>query len=412
MRTSYVATILVTCALAGMARSARPARAEPSAGTDFGPQAREMFRVAACGSEDAIPERFSAKAITAHCKEMAGIYASYKKAWADEAKTFIAGLRPKDLPKTAVYPFGGGDLSSALAVYPDATELTTISLEAAGDIRVIDTIKSAKLNDDVDSIGHEIHRLYHAAHSTTQSLQAVARLELPGTIMFALAGLAVHDMEPVALRYFDIEPDGSLTYLSNAQLDERAAEFVAKKLGKDPPKKITHYWYEQISAFANVEIQFRPRGDAKAPARTYRHIVANLDDSHMNADDRVLRHLRGKGKVAVMTKAASFLLWYDDFTKIRDYLLHNTAWMISDASGIPPSYAGPAGFEQITYGEFTGPYFIIDDKNTRAEFVKLWKDQPHRELPFRFGYPDAAKHNHLMITRPKTGAATSDAAKP
>jgi hypothetical protein len=395
----------VTCALLGSARG------EPTDGTDFGPQVRVMFRVAACGGEDAIPDRFSARAITAHCKEMASIYASYKKAWADEAKAFISELRPKDLPQRVVYPFGGGDLSSALAVYPDATELTTISLEAAGDVRVMDTIKSAKLDGDVDSIGNEIRRLYQSAHSTTKSLQAASHSELPGTIMFALAGLTVHGMEPVALRYFDIEPDGSLSYLTSAQLEDRAAELVAKKQGVGPPKKITHYWYEQVSAFANVEIQFRPRGDTAAPLRTYRHIVANLDDSHMAADDRVLRHLRGKGKVSVMTKAASFLLWYDDFTKIRDYLLRNTAWMISDASGIPPSFAEPAGFEQITYGEFAGPYFIIDDKNTRAEFVKLWKAQPHRDLPFRFGYPDSAKHNHLMVTRPRTGAGGSDPAK-
>jgi hypothetical protein len=276
---------------------------------------------------------------------------------------------------------------------------------------VIDTIKSARLGDEVDSIGNEIRRLYRSAHSTTKSLQAASHSELPGTIMFALAGLAVHGMEPVAMRYFDIEPDGSLSYLGNAQLEERAAELAARKLGNAPPRKITHYWYEQVSAFANVEIQFRPRGDAKAPPRTYRHIVANLDDSHMAADDRVLRHLRGKGKVSVMTKAASFLLWYNDFTRIRDYLLHNTAWMISDASGIPPSYAGPAGFEQVTYGEFEGPYFIIDDKNTRAEFVKLWRSQPHRELPFRFGYPDSAKHNHMMITRPRTPAVPGAAAQ-
>jgi hypothetical protein len=387
----------LTCALA-------PAvHAEPVAGTDFGPQVRAMFRVAACGGDDAIPERFSAKAITAHCQEMAGIYGSYKKAWMDQAQAFIAQLRPADLPTTVVYPFGGGDLSSALTVYPDARELTTISLEAAGDVRVIDSIKSARLNDAVESIGNEIRRLYQSAHSTTKSLQAVSHFDLPGTIMFALAGLTVHGMEPVNLRYFDIEPDGSITYLTSAQLDDRAAELVAKKAG-GPPKKITHYWYEQTSAFANVEIQFRPRGDANAPLRTYRHIVANLDDSHMAADDRVLRHLRAKGKVSVMTKAATFLLWYDDFTQIRDYLLKNTAWMISDASGIPPSYAEPAGFEQITYGEFTGPYFVIDEKNTRAEFIKLWKAQPHRDLPFRFGYPDNAKHNHLMITRPRTGA--------
>jgi hypothetical protein len=397
---------LVTATVLTAALAASAVRAEPASGaaTDFGPQVRVMFRVAACGGDDAIPERFSAKAITTHCQEMAGIYGAYKKAWMDQAQAFIAQLRPADLPTTVVYPFGGGDLSSALTVYPDARELTTISLEAAGDVRVIDSIKSARLNDAVESIGNEIRRLYQAAHSTTKSLQAVSHFDLPGTIMFALAGLTVHGMEPVSLRYFDIEPDGSLTYLTGAQLDDRAAELVAKKAG-GPPKKITHYWYEQTSAFANVEIQFRPRGDASAPVRTYRHIVANLDDSHMAVDDRVLRHLRGKGKVAVMTKAATFLLWYDDFTQIRDYLLKNTAWMISDASGIPPSFAEPAGFEQLTYGDFTGPYFVIDEKNTRAEFIKLWKNQPHRDLPFRFGYPDNAKHNHLMITRPRTGAA-------
>jgi hypothetical protein len=393
MRTTSAAIVLTTVLLGA-------AHAEP-AGTDFGAQARAMFRVAACGGDDAIPARFSARSIAAHCKDMVQIYASYRKAWVDEAQGFIARLRPRDLPRVAVYPFGGGDLSSALAVYPDATELTTISLEAAGDVRVIDAIKSAKLDEEVDRIGTEIHRLYYAAHSTTKSLQAASHAELPGTIMFALAGLAVHGMEPVALRYFDIEPDGSLSYLSNAQLDERAAEFAAKKLGAAAPKKVTHYWYEQVSAFANVEIQFRPRSDPRAALRTYRHIVANLDDAHMAADDRVLRHLRAKGRVAVMTKAASFLLWYDDFSRIRDYLLRNAAWMISDASGIPPSHAEPAGFEEITYGEFTGPYFIIDDKNTRAEFVKLWKSQPHRDLPFRFGYPDADKHNHLMVMRRK-----------
>ncbi|HZJ62213.1 MAG TPA: hypothetical protein VFD36_01720 [Kofleriaceae bacterium] len=381
-----------------------PARAEP-AGTDFGPQARALARVAACGTGDPIPERFSARSINAHCKEMAELYASYKRAWADEAQRFIANLRPPDLPRALVYPFGGGDLSSALAVDPDATEVTTISLEAAGDVRVIDTIKSARLDEEVDRIGTEIRRLYRAAHSTTKSLQAASHSELPGTLMFALAGLAVHDMEPIGLRYFDIEPDGSLTYLTGAQLEERAAEFVAKKLGNSPPKKITHYWYEQTSAFANVEIRFRPRADPGAPVRTYRHIVANLDDNHIGADDRVLQHLRRKGKVAVMTKAASFLLWYDDFTRIRDYLLRNAAWMISDASGIPPSRADAAGFELITYGDFTGPYFVIDDKNTRAEFIKLWKSQPHRDLPFRFGYPDADKHNHLMIMRPRSATA-------
>ena len=44
------------------------AHADPApAGTDYGPQVRAMFRVAACGGDDAIPERFAAKVIDAHC---------------------------------------------------------------------------------------------------------------------------------------------------------------------------------------------------------------------------------------------------------------------------------------------------------------------------------------------------------
>ncbi len=401
MKLLAVATAILALGTAARAETKQPAAVD---GTDFAAQVRTMFRVAACGGDEPAGERFPARTIERHCKEMKDTYASYRKAWADPATRFIGDLRPNDAPRTVVYPFGGGDLVSALVVFPHATEITTISLEAPGDVRVIDAIDKTKLAADLATISHDIRRLYQAAHSTTKSLQAASHSTLPGTLMFALAGLAVHDMEPVALRYFDLQPDGALRYLTSDEMDRRAAEFERLKQAgkKGGPKPTTHYWYEQDTPFGNVEIRFRPRGDAKAAPRIYRHIVQNVDDPHMTADERLLVHLRAKGKVSVMTKAASFLLWYDDFAQVRDYLLRHTAWMISDASGIPPSFAGPAGFEQFTYGQFTGPYFTIDPKNVRGQFVKLWKAQPKRPLPFRFGYPDQDKNHHLMITRPRT----------
>jgi hypothetical protein len=379
---------------------ARPAGAD-TRGTTYSTEVRDMFRIAACGSDDAIAPRFASRLITIHCARMARIYAWYRKSWLDKAEPFIAKLRPADVPTTVVYPFGGGDLSSALAVFPDATEVTTISLEAAGDIRAIDTIAADRLKADLDTTAKSIRRLYGDAHSTTKDLMVASHSELPGTIMFALAGLAVHDMEPLELRYFDLERDGTIRYLTAAELDAREAKLAAQRTKKHSK----HFWYEQTSAFANVEITFRPRGDAKAAPRVYRHILANLDDAHLTADSRLLAHLRAKGGVAVMSKAASFLLWWDDFSQIRDHLLAHTTWMLSDASGIPPRYADPAGFEQITYGDFTGPYFIQDPIGARREFIKLWQEQPHRDLPFRFGYPDQDKHNHLLVTRPKRSAA-------
>src|SRR5678816_4021834 len=96
-------------------------------------------------------------------------------------------------------------------------------------------------------------------------------------------------MEPIALRYFDIQPDGSLRYLTTEEMDQRATEFEAlKKAGKTGgPKPTAHFWYEQDTPFGNVEIQFRPRGDAKAAPRTYRHIVA-LSLIHISEPTRLL----------------------------------------------------------------------------------------------------------------------------
>jgi hypothetical protein len=94
-------------------------------------------------------------------------------------------------------------------------------------------------------------------------------------------------------------------------------------------------------------------------------------------------------------------LWNPLFSRIRNYLLANMEFMISDSTGIPPEFASKAGFIQETYGSFQGamcfdscPSDEYDD-----EFKDLWAHQPHRKLDFRYGYVDAKGSNHLLVTR-------------
>jgi hypothetical protein len=106
-----------------------------------------------------------------------------------------------------------------------------------------------------------------------------------------------------------------------------------------------------------------------------------------------------------MTKAASYLLWSHYFSRVRDYLLQNMVFMVSDSTGVPPRLAARAGFEQITYGRFTGS-FLEASETINQDFVRLWTDQPARGLGFRYGYPDAAGNVHLLITRPRRAPAS------
>jgi hypothetical protein len=372
--------------------STPPAPPEALAGLDFLPQARAIFRVAACGhvsGEDVpVPARFDASVVAHHCDLLGHAYDEYRRGWVDVAKPFFAALRPKDLPRVVVYPFGGGDLVSALATFPDATELTTISLEPAGDVRPIDKLPPDRLAHELAVHRSHLERLFEKAHSRTDNLAKEANTALPGEILFALAALVVHGDEPVSLRYFHLGRDGSVGYVTQADIDAAEAANPAKRAG------------DKRALFANAELRFRRSGDPNAPVQVLRHVSFNLDDAHLTADPGLLAYLSGRGKVAAMTKAATHLLWNEHFTLIRGWLTEHTDWMASDSTGIPPRIAGPAGFTQDTYGIFDGPSPFGDPDRADSEDVKrLFAAQPTRDLPFRYGYPDSHGHAHLILTR-------------
>jgi hypothetical protein len=361
--------------------------ATPLDGADFIAQARDLFEVAACGPGEP-PARFDSAVVQRHCDDLKRAYAEYRKAWVDVAEPFIGSLRPKDLPDEVVYPFGGGDLTSALTTFPDALEITTISLEPAGDVRPIDKLAAAKLERELAVHRSHLERLFKMAHSRTDNLEKESLTELPGEILFALGALVVHGDEPTSLRYFRLRPDGTLAYVTQAEIDGAAHR----------PRALR-------TLFDNAELRFRSTSHAGKPVQVLRHIAYNLDDAHLAADPSLLAHLNRKGKVAAMTKAASHLLWNNHFSGIRQWLLAHTDWMLSDSTGIPPRYAQPAGFAQDIYGKFNGPalFGLFDERDT-ADFKRLFASQPARDLPFRYGYPDRDGHAHLIITRRAMGA--------
>jgi hypothetical protein len=309
-----------------------------------------------------------------------------------KARPFLAARRPPSLPSAVVYPFGGGDLLSALTTYPDALEYTTLSLEHAGDPQRLAGFDKTQLASNLAEVRRRIKGLFTYAESTSENMMQLEKSDVPGQLAFFLVALRAHGLEPVSLRFFRLEPDGSVHYLT-------ADEITAGE--KTRARKLSKVWVspEFSASFSNAELQFKPR-DKDGPLRVHRHIAVNLSDDHLKEDPAVLKHLEAKGEVAAMTKAASYLLWAEGFTRVRDYLLGHMVFMISDSTAMAPSDAARAGFEMETWGKFSGP-FLLARKAVADEYRKLWAEQPSRDLPFRYGYPDASGQNHMVITRPR-----------
>ena len=98
-----------------------------------------------------------------------------------------------------------------------------------------------------------------------------------------------------------------------------------------------------------------------------------------------------------MTKAASYLLTFDDFSKMRQYVIDHVDWMVSDSTGLPPKYGEPAGFTYETHGAFLTSNMAAG-ASVAPVYKKMFAEQPRRALDFRFGYPDGTHHSgHLVI---------------
>lgn len=356
----------------------------PPGGHDFTPEAKALLAVGACGDVPP-PAGFDPKVLATHCDIIKEAQAAYLAQWVRPARSFFVEHVPADIPRKVVYPFAGGDLSTALTVYPDADEITTLSLEPAGDPRDLAHLKGGDLDRALKQVEYELKFLYRVNFSNTiNMIDAMREGSLPTQLIFGLSALKIHGYEVVGLRYFRLEADGSIHYLDDAEVAASPSPLKARPSVRN-------------RVFANVEIQFRKPGGR---VQVYRHIQQNLDNEHLKADPRVLKHLQAKGTIAGMTKAASYLLSWDSFSMMRDYLTGHVAWMVSDATGVAPKWGKPAGFEYETYGEFVGPHIQAGGsvaKDWRVEF----ETEPRRELAFRFGYYDKKNANHLIIMRKK-----------
>lgn len=363
--------------LALLAILAAPARADEPA-HDFLPEAKALLVVGAC-AEGTPPAGVDAAIVTAHCKKLRAIQEAYKKDWVTVAREFFAAHVPATIPRTVVYPFAGGDLSTALTVFPDADEITTVSLEPAGDPLALTRLTPKQLTTALGVVVTELGSLYKSSFSVTMNMiEAMRGGELPTQLIFSLSALVVHGYELAGLRYFKLAPDGAIVYLTDADVSKLA--------------KLTDIG-RRNHGFANVELRFKKPGGKD---QVYRHIQANLDDAHLKAEPAALRHLEAKGDVAAMTKAASYVLTFEEFKTMRAYLIGHVRWMVSDTTGLPPSHGTPAGFSYETWGAYGQPNMNAG-YSVAPEWHKLYASQEARPLAFRFGYPDKKLRGHLII---------------
>ncbi len=349
--------------------------------------AKRLYDLVACRPGGLTDRRPPVAHYAAYCQGLRQLLASYDARVRRPASAWFAERRPTGLPPTVLYPFAGADLAGSLLVFPDARLYAHVSLEAGGPPTPLEELPP-------DARGDALLRTLDAARELLDAGSG-ARPEpgdapdgrltgLRGILPLTLITLAAFDGEVVSLRYFRLGEDGAPQYLpddlrgaATAPLDDR---------------------------WANFELAFQLPGDRTV--RVLQYVATNLHDSRLARPEAAPARawLHGLGQLGVVTKAASYLLWGEGFATARELVREQAVWLVTDASGLPPSDLSPRDWDVAGYGDFRcdalnwhakgGRWAAVNDA-LAAWFQRNAQPAP----PFPFGYLDCQGHRSLLIAR-------------
>jgi len=264
---------------------------------------------------------------------------------------------------TMFYMFGGPDFLYANAFFPSAKTYVLSGLELVGAVPDLTAVRGP-LAHDLSSLRTSLRWILQRSYFITSQMGSdLYRGRVTGVlpvlyVFLARSGMTIRDV-------------------SRVLLDENGAVQSDTDTSRRIPAR-------------GVQIVF---AGSDGEARTLYYFRTNL------ANDGV-----GKGKFLEfcdtlapgdsLVKSASYLLHTRGFSKVREFLLANSATMVQDDTGIPLTYYDPEMWELHPFGHYVGPIAVFRGMY-QSKYAELFKNS--EPIDFGIGYRWQSNQSNLLL---------------
>ncbi len=259
---------------------------------------------------------------------------------------------------TVFYPFGGPDILYATAFYPEAQAYVLVGLEPVGTVPDLMALPPESLDKSLKEMETYITPILQISFFRTNDMEE--ELTQKGTLPILLVFLAgtghrILDVQPLALA-----ADGTPVAPQGPGLAHA------------------------------VRIDFEKEGSTSTQSLYY--FSQDLSDAALKKVPQFTDFLQNMSRPTTFLKAASYLMFRDHFSTVRNFILTGTAAVLEDDSGIPLKYFQSKKWDVRFFGTYTGPHQAVQDVRT---------ERPPRGLP-RFGDGSAPGFRH-RVPAPRGG---------
>lgn len=266
------------------------------------------------------------------------------------------------------YLFGGPDLISAMALFPEARSYALGGLEPVGKLTNPLQLSPEELHTSLAALRKSTEVIMNFNHFITKDMKTELRASaFEGVFPIMLVFLSFTDTRIDSAERLTLLPDGSLV----------AGE---KKAGQ-----------------AALRIRFR--ASPLLPPAEVVYVQADISDGGLKKNGAALEWLRQRGPATGYLKAASYLPHGGNFSKVRNFLLSNCHAILQDDSGIPLSAFRAAGWQVICFGAYTNPLEIFAEHDQPA-LREIYAGGQSLPLPFGFGYRWQRGESTLLLALP------------
>ena len=274
------------------------------------------------------------------------------------------------------YMFSGPDFLYADAFYPKAQTYVLAGLEPVGTVPDLTTLRGS-LAPNLYHLHGSISSLLSHTFFITHRMKADLHVgRVNGTLPILYVFLA---------RSGKIVREASLV-----RIDEQGA--VQPEDGS------------RGSGARGVKIVFADSADGEP--RTLYYFSTNLADDGVKSSG-FLKFLGSLGPGDSLIKSASYLLHSGGFTKMREFLVTNSAAMVQDDSGVPLHYYDPKKWDLLPFGRYLGPISVFPGRYQPA-YAALFRNS--RPIDFGVGYRWRPNESNLLLALKKPEAVAEASA--
>lgn len=269
-----------------------------------------------------------------------------------------ANLQVSNEPRTLFYPFAGGDFYYPNLFFPNQDTIIMIGLEPCGtpfnpDEEPKDTV--ARYLSALQRSMFFPHQL--GFYRTLSMKDDFSNHLLNGTLHTVLFDMSHSGYTINYVKLFNLDNNGAV-------IDEVDAMGVKNKI------------------FKGYRIGYsKPGGGVKELI----YFSQDASDGGLKAQPGVMRFMEKRGDVVTFFKAASYLMHYDRFSTVRNFVTKHAVRLLQDDSGLPYKYMVNNGFAVTLHGNYTQTLPMFKEE-FQADMRDAYAASEKHPVPFMIGY--------------------------